>query len=200
MPPQALISDVASVKTVLAGAAGRHAAGALFIGAHPLAGSEKSGIENAGADLFRGAACALTPPPASPGVGRRKRLLWNLWKDAGARPFWITAQAHDELAAWTSHFPHVLAAAYCHCLRALGPKRALARSVAGSAFRDFTRIAGSEPALWSEICRLNRGHLKKVEKQFSASLALFLRKDFPAALFRLARGERTRLLSVRGRR
>lgn len=146
------VTDVGSVK--------REAISALadeprFIGGHPLAGAETAGVENARADLFEGARWYLTPTPATGGVlyDRVQRAI----ADMGARPQAIEADAHDRLMATVSHLPHVLANVLVE--QASGeldddePERL---PEVGPSFRDATRVAGANPAIWGDIFTGNR--------------------------------------------
>jgi cyclohexadieny/prephenate dehydrogenase len=145
----ALVSDVGSVKAGLVESLpGLLPAGASYIGSHPMAGSHERGIASASPDLFEGAACIVTEGP-TPG---RERIA-EFWKALGARVVLRDAAAHDEQVAWTSHVPHALAFAFAASLEAAPPG---CEDVAGSGFRDFTRIAQSEPELWGDILTANR--------------------------------------------
>jgi prephenate dehydrogenase len=146
----ALVTDVGSVKGVLhdtlPGLLGR---GARYVGSHPMAGSHERGFENARADLFRAAPCVVTETASTP---ERDRLC-DFWRALGARVVLRDPAEHDVEVAWTSHVPHVVAYAFAESLGAAPPA---AREVAGPGFRDFTRIARSEPELWGDILTANR--------------------------------------------
>jgi prephenate dehydrogenase len=148
----ALVTDVGSVKAVLADTLpGLLPPGVEYVGAHPMAGSHERGVEHARADLFEGAPCIVTPSPdASPAAVER---IEAFWRGLGARVVRRTPADHDAEVAWTSHLPHVLAFAFS---RALADAPADAREVLGSGFRDFTRIARSDPGLWTDILSANR--------------------------------------------
>lgn len=147
------VSDVGSVKSDLVAALGGDP---RFIGGHPLAGAETAGVENARADLFEGARWYLTPTPNSGGVlyDRVQRAI----ADLGARPKAIDAGEHDALMATVSHLPHVLANALVEqaaaSLAAEEPGERLPEI--GPSFRDATRVAGANPAIWSDIFAGNR--------------------------------------------
>ena len=122
-----------------------------FVGGHPLAGAEVSGVEHARADLFDDATWYLTPAADAQGVvlERLHRLLSGL----GARPVVIDADAHDRLMAAVSHLPHVLAnVLVARAAGALGDERVPAT---GPSFRDATRVAGANPPLWNGIYAAN---------------------------------------------
>ena len=152
LQPGALVTDVGSVKSVLAETlAGLLPPGVVFVGAHPMAGSHEKGPEHARADLLDGATCVVTPVPGNPpeAVARVEAF----WSALGARVVRRDAATHDLEVAWISHVPHALAFAFA---RALGDAPPDAGEVAGTGFRDFTRIAQSDPELWAEILVANR--------------------------------------------
>jgi prephenate dehydrogenase len=155
-PPQCVVSDVGSTKRAL----GLLAEDQRFIGGHPLAGAETAGVEHARADLFEGATWYLTPTQGTSGVlyERLHRLLVSL----GAQPSAIEAELHDRLMATFSHLPHVLAnvlvaqAGAC-AAGALDAGESL--PAAGPSFRDATRVAGANTAIWTDIYISNRDAL-----------------------------------------
>jgi prephenate dehydrogenase len=125
--------------------------GHRFIGSHPMAGSEKTGIEAARADLFQNAACLLTPV-AETRLADLERLR-SFWKTLGCRLLEFTPEEHDAKVARISHLPHMMAAVTT--LAALRDDPAAVTCVAGG-FRDTTRIAGGDPGLWTGIASANR--------------------------------------------
>jgi prephenate dehydrogenase len=147
----AAVTDVGSVKREVLE---RLADEPRFIGGHPLAGAETSGVENARAELFEGARWYLTPTPTTEGVlyDRVQRAVAEL----GARPQAIDAEAHDRLMAKVSHLPHVLAnVLVAQAEDALGDDSERLPEV-GPSFRDATRVAGANPAIWGDIFTGNR--------------------------------------------
>ena len=149
-PPEAFVTDVGSVKREVIGRLGDEP---RFIGGHPLAGAETAGVENARADLFDGARWYLTPTERTEGVlyDRAQRVVTDL----GARPQAIDADTHDRLMATVSHLPHVLANVLA--ARAADSLDASERlPEVGPSFRDATRVAGSNPAIWGDIFSGNR--------------------------------------------
>jgi prephenate dehydrogenase len=145
-----LVTDVGSVKAVLAETLpGLLPRGVTYVGAHPMAGSHRNGLENARADLFEGAPCVVMQTGS---LAARDRVC-SFWSALGARVVLRDPAQHDAEVAWMSHVPHVLAFAFGGALRA-APDGAF--DVQGSGFRDFTRIAQSDPELWSEILTGNR--------------------------------------------
>jgi cyclohexadieny/prephenate dehydrogenase len=148
----ALVTDVGSVKSVLAETLpGLVPPGVAYIGAHPMAGSHEKGPEHARADLFEGATCVITPAPGDSAAAVAR--IEGFWSALGARVVRRDPTTHDCEVAWMSHVPHALAFAFA---RALGDAPPSAGEVAGSGFRDFTRIARSDPELWAEILVANR--------------------------------------------
>ncbi len=145
------VTDVGSVKTDLVGAVGSEE---RFIGGHPLAGAETSGVENARADLFEGARWYLTPTERTGGLlyDRVQRAIAEL----GARPQAIEAEAHDRLMATVSHLPHVLANVLVEQAAAAASEEAERLPEVGPSFRDATRVAGANPAIWGDIFAGNR--------------------------------------------
>ncbi len=148
----ALVTDVGSVKGMV------HATlpplldphGITFIGSHPMAGSERGGIEAALPTLFQNAACLMTndQQAADDLCGELERF----WQSVGCRTSWLTSAAHDELVARISHLPHVLAAA--GALVALQTPED--GRFGGGGLRDTTRVAGGDPTMWAEILIENR--------------------------------------------
>lgn len=135
-----------------------------FIGGHPMAGSEHSGIGAANARLFRGRCCVLTPIPwASPAAVRQ---VARLWRRCGAKVIKLTPKRHDALAARISHLPHALAVVL---MRAVLKDPAAAKLVAGS-FLNATRVASSSPKLWEGIFMANRAALLASMAEFSTGL------------------------------
>lgn len=162
----AIISDVGSVKgsvvTELEPIFLR--AGAHFVGAHPMAGAEKTGVSAARMDLFRNAVCVLTPTTHS--SAEAVKALEEFWRTLGARLLKLTPQLHDELVARCSHLPHVIAAELAnYVLDAAHPKEQ--PLLCANGFRDTTRIASGSPEMWRDIAVANR-------EQLSQALGIFL--------------------------
>jgi prephenate dehydrogenase len=150
-PERCVVTDVGSTKRAVVEAGDDP----RFVGGHPLAGSEASGVEHAREDLFDGATWYLTPTTATQGIllERLHRLLTGL----GAHPVAIDADVHDRVMAAVSHLPHVVAnVLVARAAEALGEERPPAT---GPSFRDATRVAGANPALWGAIYAANRDAL-----------------------------------------
>ena len=145
------VTDVGSVKRDVIGALGSEP---RFIGGHPLAGAETAGVENARVDLFEGARWYLTPTARTGGLlyDRLQRAI----SEIGARPQAIEAEKHDRLMATVSHLPHVLANVLVTQAATALTEEAEHLPEVGPSFRDATRVAGANPAIWSDIFAGNR--------------------------------------------
>ncbi len=153
-PANVLITDVGSSKRQLVEAIERHPrSAAAFVGAHPIAGSERRGALHARADLFDRRVCIITPTPRTPLDRTREALA--LWTSLGCRVVEMSPIEHDEILAYTSHLPHAVAAA----LAASVPGEWL--PLAAGAYRDGTRVAAADTELWAAIFRENRGPMLK---------------------------------------
>ena len=168
----AIVTDVGSVKagvvreleSIIA------KAGAHFIGSHPMAGGEKTGVLAARADLFECAVNILTPTKKSHTIAVRK--LEQFWKSLGARVLKMDAAEHDLLVSRTSHLPHVTAAALANLvLNPASPKTQAALCATG--FRDTTRIASGSPEMWRDIALANRKNVSQSVDAFVGELKKF---------------------------
>ena len=154
LEPHTVLSDVGSTKQDVAHLARQHLPGQLarFVPAHPIAGAESSGVKAARGDLFRERKVVLTPLAETDLAA--KALLTSLWQACGATVTEMTPPQHDALFAAVSHLPHVLAFALVNYIAAQANAAQLF-DFAASGFRDFTRIAGSSPEMWRDICLAN---------------------------------------------
>jgi len=149
----ALVTDVGSVKTPVCAALNPLLKNrALFIGSHPMAGSEKAGLAAARADLFQNAVCILTPEEGVTNP-RAESLARAFWEKLGCRLRTLPPPVHDEVCALISHLPHLTAAALVNTVSSILPE---AFEFCGPGFRDTTRVAAGLPAMWSEILQSNR--------------------------------------------
>jgi prephenate dehydrogenase len=163
------VTDVASVKGDLyrAVAASAPEAAALYVPGHPIAGSERSGVTAADAGLFEGHRVILTPDTnADP---QALGLVQQLWTAAGATVQCMDVDEHDRVLAATSHLPHVLAYALVDALAKSPIRDDIFRFAAGG-FRDFTRIASSDPVMWRDIALANRDALLAAMDDFCTHL------------------------------
>ena len=149
--PDSVVTDVGSTKRAIA----RAGADERFIGGHPLAGAESAGVEHARADLFEGATWYMTPAEGNT-AGVLYERLHRLLSTLGARPVAIDAETHDRLMASVSHVPHVLAnLLVAQAAGRLGAEESPQVPAVGPSFRDATRVAGSNSAIWTDIYRSN---------------------------------------------
>jgi prephenate dehydrogenase len=170
-----LVTDVGSVKgSVVAELEPLvNRAGAHFIGAHPMAGAEKTGVSAARADLFDNAVCVLTPTASSNGEAVRK--VEEFWRALGTRVLKLTPSLHDELVARSSHLPHIAAAALANDV--LHPNRPKEQpTLCANGFRDTTRIASGSPEMWRDIALATREQVSRALAEFMASLDQLRRK------------------------
>ena len=131
--------------------------GGHFIGSHPIAGSEKTGVCAARADLFENAVCVVTPTKKSNAAAVRK--VGQFWKAVGSRVLRLTPELHDALVSRSSHLPHLVAAALAgHVLDPARPK--LQAQLCASGFRDATRVASGSPEMWRDIVSANNENLR----------------------------------------
>lgn len=161
-PDSVLITDAGSVKQAIQAAVSKsQTAVSRFVGAHPIAGSEKAGFEHAEANLFEGRPCVVTTSKAGPAFESRCQQFWS---DLGATVSILTPAEHDRALAITSHLPHVLAAVAAGCL---GDGD---HPYIGTGFRDTTRVASGDPRLWQQILTNNREQLLNALMQAKSSL------------------------------
>ena len=155
LPDGCVVTDVGSVKYPVVAALTHALQGkARFVGSHPMAGSDQSGIEAARRDLFENATCIVTPRDDTNQAALH--VVYDFWKALGCSVKTLTPMEHDEIAARISHLPHVVAAAVVNVVCA---DDAQALNFAGPGFKDFTRIAGGPFEMWTEICLENRAEI-----------------------------------------
>ncbi|HEX2853396.1 MAG TPA: prephenate dehydrogenase/arogenate dehydrogenase family protein [Opitutaceae bacterium] len=184
----ALVTDVGSVKGDIArlghAALGSHA---HFVGAHPMAGSEKTGWEHSTATLFEKRTCFVTPlkETAAAAAGSVVRF----WHDLGADVVTVDPDKHDEIVAHISHLPQVIASTLCAFLATKDPAW---RNHAGGGLRDTTRIAGSDSHLWRTILEQNRDEILRALREYEDELHRFQtalsNRDYVEVVARLERG------------
>lgn len=167
LPEGATVTDVGSAKVDVV-SAGQDAFGPAFVGGHPMAGSERRGIEAADADLFQDAAWILTPTPLTSSAAYATASL--LATTLGARVVGVDPAEHDSLVARLSHVPQITASALVDMAVRAGDREALL-GLAGGGFRDVTRIAASDPDMWISILRTNRAAVLSSLERFTSSLS-----------------------------
>ncbi len=171
----AIVSDVGSVKQAVVRDIGPHLPeGVEFIPGHPVAGTEHSGPEAGFADLFEQRWCILTPVPGTPEPALEK--LQTFWERCGSTVAVMDAGHHDKVLAVTSHLPHLIA--YTIVGTAFGleeSERAEVMKFSAGGFRDFTRIAGSDPVMWRDVFLNNRESVLEMLQRFSEDLTVLQR-------------------------
>jgi cyclohexadieny/prephenate dehydrogenase len=175
LKPGAIVSDVGSVKGAVLDAVAPHMpAGVHLIPAHPVAGTEHSGPDAGFAELFVNRWCILTPPKNADPVAVNR--LAQFWKAFGANVEIMSAEHHDLVLAVTSHVPHLIAyniVGTAFDLRLVTESEILKYSASG--FRDFTRIAASDPTMWRDIFLHNKAAVLDVLGRFNKDLATLTR-------------------------
>jgi prephenate dehydrogenase len=162
LPGGAVVTDVGSTKASVLSDVQSVCGGVLpswFVPAHPIAGTEKSGVANSLVDLFRGHRVVLTPHPAQ--SVEAGKLVAKVWRACGARVVEMDPQRHDAIFAATSHLPHLLAYSFVDMLARMDSAGDVFPN-AGGGFRDFTRIASSSPEMWHDIIRANAGAVSQL--------------------------------------
>jgi cyclohexadieny/prephenate dehydrogenase len=171
----AILSDVGSVKTAVVRDVGPHVPGGVhFIPAHPIAGTEQSGPEAGFAELFDGRWCILTPPPGTDQAAIDK--LREFWRRLGSDVEVMDPKHHDIVLAITSHVPHLIAyniVGTADDLATVTQSEVIKYSAGG--FRDFTRIAASDPTMWRDVFLNNREAVLEVLGRFSEDLSVLQR-------------------------
>ncbi len=159
--PTALITDTGSTKKLICQRAGEvFGKEPLFVGGHPLAGKERTGLEQADAALFDGARYVLTPLKQAHLADERVRTFATLLKAIGARPYMAEAELHDRAAAFLSHLPQLVSTGLAAVAGRRIEKESLPLEAAAAGFRDMTRLAESPYDLWKDICVTNRENIQ----------------------------------------
>lgn len=181
-----IVSDVGSTKQNVIHTAREHLCDHLhhFIPAHPIAGTEFSGADAADAGLFQDKPVVLTPLPENHETAVEQ--VSSLWQQCGAIVSRMPAERHDQILAAISHLPHLLAFALMNHISAVsGDQITTNLQLAGTSLKDMTRIAGSSPEMWRDICLDNRDALMDqiaAYQQLLANLQTLLRQSDDAAL------------------
>jgi cyclohexadieny/prephenate dehydrogenase len=174
LPGDAVISDVGSCKQSVAEALAAALPRAIIIPAHPVAGTEKSGPDAGFATLFKGRWCILTPPEGAPEVAVERLKLF--WQNLGADIEIMDARHHDLVLAVTSHLPHLIAytiVGTASDLEDVTQSEVIKYSAGG--FRDFTRIAASDPVMWRDVFLSNKEAVLEMLQRFSEDLSALQR-------------------------
>ena len=198
VPSETVVTDVGSVKGPVVYALEKiFARKGKFVGSHPMAGSEKSGIDAARGNLFEKALCILTPTPSTD--PEALRLVGKFWQQMGCKTCLCSAHDHDRLMATVSHVPHLLAACLMRTTRKAGEGFEDPIRFAGPSFRDMTRIAASPPELWADIVLANRNAILRAAtvyvEQLEGVKELLEKHDREAllAFFRDSQAQREKL-------
>jgi prephenate dehydrogenase len=187
LEPDAVVTDGGSAKASVVADAER-AFGEVpgwFVPGHPIAGTERSGVEASMPDLYQGRRVILTPTPETSVDALNK--VRAMWQAAGAQVREMEVEHHDEVLAATSHLPHMLAFALVESLARMSEQREIFEYAAGG-FRDFTRIASSDPVMWRDICLANRDALVSMADRF--------RNDLDALTDAIRNRDETRILKI----
>ena len=162
LSPEAILTDVGSTKAELVMLMDDLLDGsdAVFVGSHPICGSEQQGIEAGSPNLYKGAVTVVTPKAEA--VEETVSEVSNLWKSVGATVRVMSPEAHDEILATTSHLPHMVAATLVRCVND--------GFFCGTGFCDTTRVAAGSPEVWSDIVRTNAPALKAALADFRGHL------------------------------
>lgn len=175
VPSGAIVTDVGSVKGQLVfDVEAALPSTACFVGSHPIAGKEKSGVIHATSTLFDGARCIVTPTPYTNTDALAK--IRCLWEKAGSTVLSMDPMVHDWVLGAVSHLPHIAAFSLMHALQDLQEKTPEALSLldfSGGGLRDTTRIAASSPEMWRDICLANRENLLIMLEQYITQLQAF---------------------------
>jgi prephenate dehydrogenase len=189
--PRALVTDVGSTKRLICQRA-REVFGEepLFLGGHPLAGKERSGLENADAGLFENARYVLTLLSPDHLADERVQAFSSLLEMLGVRPFVTEASTHDRAVAFLSHLPQLVSSGVASMIAEQGAEDFLPLELAASGFRDVTRLAESPYSLWRDICLTNIENIQSALEAFIEKLEAMklhlsdreLERDFKQAL------------------
>jgi cyclohexadieny/prephenate dehydrogenase len=171
----AIVTDVGSVKQAVIRDVGPFLPdGVHFVPGHPIAGTERSGPEAGFAELFEERYCLLTPPPGTD-AGAVERVAW-LWRRMGSMVDVLEPGHHDMVLAITSHLPHLIAYTIVHTATGLEEStRQEAIKYSAGGFRDFTRIAASDPVMWRDVFLNNKEAVLEMLQRFSEDLTALQR-------------------------
>lgn len=172
LQPRTIVSDVGSVKgNLVIQAESRLPAQVRFVGAHPIAGKEKTGVAAGSVTLFQGARCIVTPTPRTD--PEALRMITELWERTGSTVLSMDPFLHDRILGAVSHLPHVAAFALVNALAEVRDRMAPdldLRLHSGGGLRDTTRIAASSPEMWRDICLWNRDNLVQLIEVYERHL------------------------------
>lgn len=166
LAPGCVVTDGGSVKeSVIAACEPLVPAGSCFVGGHPIAGTEKSGVDASFATLFQGKRCIVTPTGNTDQSALRK--VCRMWESAGAEVIQMDAHKHDRVVAAISHLPHMVAYSLVNAVDGYDRFEESILKYSAGGFRDFTRIASSDPAMWRDIALMNGPAIMEMMDFFS---------------------------------
>jgi prephenate dehydrogenase len=142
--------------------------GVFFVGSHPIAGTENSGVEAAFSDLFLGKKCILTPSEKTDPSALEK--IKNLWMSVGSEVFFMDSEQHDQILGAVSHLPHMIAFALVNYLHEINNEKESVFKFSGGGLKDITRIAASHPIMWKDIALMNKENLVNLMEGFQKTL------------------------------
>ncbi len=175
LAPGCIVTDGGSVKSaIVSECEALMPPGCFFVGGHPIAGTEHTGAAASFATLYRGRRCILTPTERTD-VAALERVS-RMWRLAGADVCLMEPGHHDRIFAEISHLPHMAAYALVHAVGTADVEGENVLSYTAGGFRDFTRIASSDPAMWRDIALMNRNSLLQSIDGFSTSMAELRRR------------------------
>ena len=157
LKPGALLTDVGSTKTDIHEAVTRLGMEQVFVGGHPMAGSEKTGYENSTDHLLENAYYIITPTAAS--SNQDVERLVDVANTIGSIPIVLDYHYHDQVTAAISHLPHIVASSLVNLVKDSDGKDGMMKRLAAGGFKDITRVASSDPTMWENICVANRNQI-----------------------------------------
>jgi len=164
-----IITDVGSVKNEIMTETNKLSLpGVFFVGSHPIAGTENSGVEAAFFDLFLDKKCILTPSEKTDPSALEK--IKNLWISVGSEVFFMDSEQHDQILGAVSHLPHMIAFALVDYLHKINHEKESVFKFSGGGLKDFTRIAASHPIMWKDIALMNKENLVNLMEGFQKTL------------------------------
>jgi len=170
LAPGCVVTDGGSVKgEIVAPCEKLLPQGTFFVGGHPIAGTEKSGVEASFAALYQGKRCILTPTAQTDGDALRK--VTQMWELAGSEVVCMDVEKHDRVVAAISHLPHMVAYSLVNAVGGYDRFSENILKYSAGGFRDFTRIASSDPAMWRDIALMNREAVLEMMDVFSEYFA-----------------------------
>lgn len=166
LPPGCVVTDGGSVKgEIVAACEALMPAGTFFVGGHPIAGTEQSGVEASFATLYQGKRCIVTPTEATD--RRALAKVVRMWEIAGSEVVLMEVDKHDRVVAAISHLPHMVAYSLVNAVGSYDRFDESILKYSAGGFRDFTRIASSDPVMWRDIAIMNRDSILELMDFFS---------------------------------